>query len=71
MAINTITAIANAISGASKVIGMWMASSERRKMSKAIDAAEHYILINEDIKVVKNKKKRLKYHRKKFFKFNN
>ncbi len=68
MAIGAITAIGNAISEVSKVLGKWMASSQRRKMTKAIDAGEKYILMNESND--KNKKRKLRYYKKRFFKFN-
>ena len=38
---------ANAIAEASKVIGQWMASADRRKMKAALDAAERYIFQRE------------------------
>ena len=75
MSIEPITAIANAIAEASKVIGQWMASADRRKMKAALDAAERYIFVNEksgeNSKLSeKEREALLKKLRAQFFKFN-
>ena len=68
MAIGAITAIGNAVSEVSKVLGKWLSSAQRRKMTKAIEAGEKYILTNESED--KNKKRKLRYYKKRFFKYN-
>lgn len=47
MALDPVTAIANAIAEFSKAMGQVMATREVRHMKAAIDAAERYIDINE------------------------
>jgi len=72
MSVSAVTAIAEAIAQCSKTVGLWLASNERRKMSKAIDYGEKYILTNENSKLNnKLKGKRLSRYRKYFFKYNN
>jgi hypothetical protein len=76
MAISSVTAIANAIAEASKVIGQWMASAERRRMQAAIEAGESYIFVNEKEGIFKNipddkQKAYLLHFKKRFFKSNN
>lgn len=75
MALDPISAIAGAIGEASKVVGIWLASQERRHMKAAIDAAERYIFVNEksgeNAKLTdKEQEVLLKKLREQFFKFN-
>lgn len=74
MPVEPVTAIANAIAEASKVIGIWMASADRRKMQAAIDAGEKYIQVNEDEEYDSmppaKRQALLAYWKKRFYKFN-
>jgi hypothetical protein len=66
-----VTAIAQAIAAASKTLGEWLASSDRRKLKRAIEYAEQYIFTNEKEELSQDAKaKLLKKYRKLFFKFN-
>ena len=75
MPLEPVTAIASAIAEASKVIGAWMASADRRKMQAAIESAEKYIMVSEGLGEFSNltttKRQALcDYWRKRFFKYN-
>jgi hypothetical protein len=70
-----IGSIANALAEASKVVGAWLASRQRRRMRAAIDAAERYIFVSERAgeyaELSDEKRARyLKHFRKRFFRFN-
>ena len=75
MAIDFVTAIANAIGECSKTLGIWFASAEKRKLEVAKDAGEKYIFVSEksgefkDISDAKQKEL-LIYYRRKFFQYN-
>ena len=75
MPLEPVTAIASAIAEASKVIGTWMASADRRKMQAAIESAEKYIMVSAGLGEFSNltttKRQALcDYWRKRFFKYN-
>lgn len=75
MGLEPVTAIANAIAEASKVIGQWMASADRRKMQSCIEAGEKYIMVSEGLgefsNITTTKRQALcDYWRKRFFKLN-
>ena len=68
--------ISNAIAELSKVFGEWKASSERRRMQKAISAGQEYIFANEKTgrynKMTDKKRLALRsYYRRVFFKYDN
>lgn len=72
----TVGPIAQAIAEVAKVIGEWMASSERRRMKAALDSAERYIFVNEKqgeyAGITDERKSQLLLHfRKRFFAYNN
>lgn len=71
MAVNPVTAIANAFEAGAKLWNQWLVSKDKRHMQKAIEAGEKYIFTNEDDSLEeKERKRKLRYYRKRFFKFN-
>jgi len=67
--------IAQAIAEVAKVVGQWMASTDRRKLEAAKEAAEKYIQVNEnsgEFKDITDKRKEvlLSHFRKRFFAYN-
>lgn len=75
MAAEPITAIANAISGISDIIGKYLATRQVRRMKAALDAGERYIHVSEGFGEnaeldEKDKIKLLKKLRIRFFKYN-
>ena len=75
MAVNPVTAIANAIAECSKAFGTYMATKRVRHLKASNDAGERYIHINEGFGENANlsieaKQKLLKKFRRRFFKYN-
>jgi len=72
---NPTAPIAQAIAEGFKLLKTLMDTAQVRKMRKAIEAAEKYLMINEkdgeyDCLNDEQQKKKLAYYRKRFFKYN-
>ena len=70
-----VKSVAQAIAECAKVIGQWLASRDRRRMKKAIDAGEQYIFVDakegEHEGITDEKQEKLKKRfRKRLFKNN-
>ena len=69
--IDLATAIITAVREAATAYYKWLEGRDIRRRDAAIDAAESYILANEDDKLAeKDKKKLLKHFAKRFWKWN-